>query len=211
MTDADGTRPGDGRTARAERRRSERKAQVVQAATRRIARQGYVNTSVADVIDEAGISRGTFYLYFESRDALFEEIVDRFVSELESTIEIVTLEDDAPTEKVLANFRRAIELLADNPDLTKVLFREAVGQSEAVDVRINAFYEFMRRMVVGALRKGRLRGLIRPVDESILAPAIVGAVKEVVHTQLVLGQGTVDPERIAGAILDFAINGLRAR
>lgn len=209
MTVAEGAAE-DGRTARAARMRQERKAQVVAAATRRIASQGYVNTSVADVIDEAGISRGTFYLYFASREALFEEIVDRFVSEIEGVIEVVTLNDDAPAEKVLANFRRAIELLVENPDLTKVLFREALGQSAEVDARIDAFYAFMERMVVGALRKGVARGISREVDVSIIAPAMVGAVKEVVYKHVVRSSAPVDPDQLAVTIFDFAMRGLRA-
>lgn len=209
MTVAEGAAE-DGRTARAARMRQERKAQVVAAATRRIASQGYVNTSVADVIDEAGISRGTFYLYFASREALFEEIVDRFVSEIEGVIEVVTLDDAAPAEKVLANFRRAIELLVDNPDLTKVLFREALGQSAEVDARIDAFYAFMERMVVGALRKGVARGISREVDVSIIAPAMVGAVKEVVYKHVVRSSAPVDPDQLAVTIFDFAMRGLRA-
>lgn len=210
MTEQAGGSAQDGRTARAARMRQERKAQVVSAATRRIAEQGYVNTSVADVIDEAGISRGTFYLYFASREALFEEIVDRFVSEIEGAIEVVTLDDDAPAEKVLANFRRAIELLVENPDLTKVLFREALGQSAEVDARIDAFYAFMERMVVGALRKGVARGISREVDVSIIAPAMVGAVKEVVYKHVVRSNAPVDPDRLAVTIFDFAMRGLRA-
>lgn len=200
----------DGRTQRAERRRRQRRAEIVEAATRRIARQGYVNTSVADVIDEAGVSRGTFYLYFDSRDGLFEEIVDSFASALESAIEVVTLEDEAPAEKFYENFRRVVELLAGNRDLTKVLFREAIGQSAAVDARVNAFYDFLQRMVTGALRKGAIRGITRPVDDAILAPAVIGSVKEVLYAQLVVADGPVDPARIATALFEFWMVGLRA-
>lgn len=209
MSDDRGDTRTDGRSVRAERRRQERRAQIIDAATRRIAEQGYVNTSVADVIDEAGVSRGTFYLYFDSRDALFEQIVDSFVDEIEGAIVPVTMQDDAPALRFYENFRRAVELLADNRDLTKVLFREAVGQSDAVDERVNAFYDFLHRMVIGALRKGAVRGVTRQVDEAIIAPAIVGCVKEVLYTQLVVDDGPVDPDRIATAIFDFGLNGLR--
>ncbi len=40
------------------------------------------------------------------------------------------------------------------------------------------------------------------------APAIVGCVKEVIYTQLVVGDGPVDPDAIAGAIFDFGLRGL---
>lgn len=198
----------DGRTRRAEERRRERRAQLLAAATTVIAERGYANTSVDDVIQAANVSRGTFYLYFDSRDALFSELLDEFLGRLGSTVEIIGLEDADPTASLYANFCRVIELLATHRNLTKVLFREAVGLSTAVDGRVNGFYDFLHALVVGALRKGVTRGLIREVDEAIIAPAIVGCVKEVIRARIVAGEGQVDAEELTGAIFDFALNGL---
>ena len=199
----------DGRTRRAEERRRERRAQLLAAATRVIAERGYANTSVDDVIKAAGASRGTFYLYFESRDALFAELLDDFLGKLGSTVQIIGLEDRDPTGSLFDNFKRVIELLATHRNLTKVLFREAVGLSESIDQRVNGFYDFLYAMVVGALRKGVVRNIIREVDEATLAPAIVGCVKEVIRARIVAGEGEVDAEELTTAIFDFALNGLR--
>ncbi len=201
----------DGRTARAAKRRRERRKQIVTHATRLIAKNGYANTSVADVIKAADVSRGTFYLYFESRDQLFDDILQAFIDALEETVEIISLEHEDPAGALYGNFRRLIDLLASNRDLTKVLFREAVGHSPSVDERVNAFYTHIRAMVSGALRKGVTRKLLRPVDESIISTAIVGCVKEVIYTYLVVGDGAIDPDTITTAIFDFGFNGLAAR
>lgn len=199
----------DGRTERAERRRRERRAQMVRVATELIARNGYANTSVADVIAEAGVSRGTFYLYFEGRDALFDEILDAFIGDLEAAVEVISLEDATPTASLYENFLRLIALLTDNRDLTKVLFREAVGLRPEVDERVNRFYRGMHAMVTGALEKGEIRGLLRPVDRAIVSSAIVGCVKEVIYTHVVVGDRELDPAAITTAIFDFGLNGLR--
>ncbi|MFT6396708.1 MAG: AcrR family transcriptional regulator [Bradymonadia bacterium] len=202
--------PVDGRTLRAEERRKERRSQLLAAATQVIAERGYAHTSVDDVIKAAGVSRGTFYLYFESRDALFAEMLDEFLMKLGQTVEIISLDDVDPAGALYQNFKRVIELLATHRNLTKVLFREAVGLSEAIDQRVNGFYDFLYAMVIGALRKGVLHGIIREVDESTIAPAIVGTVKEVIRARIVAGSEEVDADELTGAIFDFGLNGLRA-
>lgn len=200
----------DGRTLRATERRKERRSQLLEAATRVIAERGYAHTSVDNVIQAAGVSRGTFYLYFESRDALFAELLDEFLMKLGQTVEIISLDHEDPAGALYQNFKRVIELLATHRNLTKVLFREAVGLSEAIDQRVNGFYDFLYAMVIGALRKGVLRGLIREVDEATIAPAIVGTVKEVIRARIVAGSEDVDADELTGAIFDFGLNGLRA-
>jgi AcrR family transcriptional regulator len=199
----------DGRTRRAEERRRERRAQLLEAATTVIAERGYANTSVDDVIQAAEVARGTFYLYFDSRDALFSELLDDFLFKLGGTVEIIGLDDEDPTGSLYANFCRVIELLATHRNLTKVLFREAVGISVAIDERVNGFYDFLYAMVIGALRKGVTRNIIREVDVATIAPAIVGCVKEVIRARIVAGEGEVDAEELTAAIFDFGLNGLR--
>lgn len=57
--------------------RATRSDQFVDVAQRLIQRKGYERMSVQDVLDEAGASRGAFYHYFDSKQALLEAVVDR--------------------------------------------------------------------------------------------------------------------------------------
>ena len=54
-----------------------RRAQVLRHAKRIFARKGYHRTNVADIISRARIARGTFYLYFENKKDLFEELLEQ--------------------------------------------------------------------------------------------------------------------------------------
>jgi hypothetical protein len=92
-----------------------------------------------------------------------------------------------------------------------VLFREAVGVSADIDARVNEFYAFLHRMVVGALRKGVRRGITRSVvDDELVATGLVGMVKEVVYTRVVAHRDTdaLDPDHLTAVIFDFALRGL---
>src|SRR5207249_12064076 len=65
----------DGRVERAEKQRRERRANVLQTARRVFSAKGYHDTSISDLIEAAGIARRTFYLYFISKRAIFEELL----------------------------------------------------------------------------------------------------------------------------------------
>ena len=57
--------------------RTVRRDAFVEAATRRIQAQGYERMSIQDVLDDTGASRGAFYHYFDSKQALLEAVIDR--------------------------------------------------------------------------------------------------------------------------------------
>ncbi|MFT3699133.1 MAG: TetR/AcrR family transcriptional regulator [Kofleriaceae bacterium] len=54
---------------------------IVQAAAKRIRRNGYANTSVADVMKDAGLTHGGFYAHFPSREAMLAEALDYAAAE----------------------------------------------------------------------------------------------------------------------------------
>jgi len=67
--------------------RQARRAQVLRHAKRIFARKGYHRTNVADIIARARIARGTFYLYFQNKKDLFEELLEQAVTELTQRIQ----------------------------------------------------------------------------------------------------------------------------
>lgn len=200
----------DGRSRRATVQRQNRRTKILKAAQRVIGEKGYHATSVADVLQAAKISRGTFYLYFDSREALFHELVDGFILKLMGCIEAVRPEEGSPVEDLYANVRRVVDLLFDNRDLTTILLREAVAQDEKVDKRLQRLYAFLYKMVSGALHTGATWRIIRNVDERVIAMAIIGSIKEVLYQYLVVNQQkTPDRETIAKELLEFGLRGLK--
>ena len=73
--------PLDGRILRANARREHRRALILDSAVETFSTKGYHQTRVADIIKSAGIARGTFYLYFESKNAIFLELLEGLLDE----------------------------------------------------------------------------------------------------------------------------------
>ena len=64
----------DGRQLRAARQRTERRRQILDAALRLFAARGYPATGISDIVEAASVARGTFYLYFPSKRAVFDAL-----------------------------------------------------------------------------------------------------------------------------------------
>ncbi|MBN1628589.1 MAG: TetR/AcrR family transcriptional regulator [Thermoleophilia bacterium] len=60
------------------------------------------NTSVSDIVKAAGVAQGTFYLYFDSKDAIVLAVVERFVDEMITVLEDVAA---APADSAVDEFR----------------------------------------------------------------------------------------------------------
>lgn len=203
----------DGRKIRAKRRRSERREQLLGAARRVFSASGYHACSVADILLEAKVARGTFYLYFPSKRALFESLLDQMLTQLRGGLIRVQPESDQPsvTEQMHQNVRAVLQVLEDNRELTIILLREAVGLDADFDQKLNAFYEHLSGVIEEALLLGQSMGIVRSCDTRLASHCVLGSVKEVT-TQLIAHKESQRPDldRLAREIMDFNLKGLFA-
>ena len=86
----------DGRVSRAQKAREVRRAAVLQAARRVFYEKGYSGASIDDIIEAADIARGTFYLYFESKRAIFDELLEELFVTLQSKVSRIDVTPGAP-------------------------------------------------------------------------------------------------------------------
>src|SRR5689334_2862262 len=86
----------DGRVSRAQKQREARRNGVLAAARQVFSQRGYHDTSIDDLILAAGIARGTFYLYFESKRAIFDELLDELFLLLAGTVQRIDVSPGAP-------------------------------------------------------------------------------------------------------------------
>ena len=151
--------------------------QIVDAAQRTFARRGYVNVGIEDIVTEAGVSRGTFYTYFESKITVFREVMDK-VSRTSDRIVSHRLKTESqldPIAALRAANLRYIEMYRADPDIIAVI--EQVSLSGIDDI---AYETRMRRQratverVAGQIRRWQSQGCADPsVDPSLTAAALV--------------------------------------
>ncbi|MBL8947302.1 MAG: TetR/AcrR family transcriptional regulator, partial [Myxococcales bacterium] len=169
----------DGRAIRAERRRTERREAILIAARRVFRDKGYHQASVHDIIDDARIARGTFYLYFASKQEVFSQLVDEFLRLIRTQVRRISLEPgaDAPLDQLRANFRRVVATVIEHDDLATIILRDPISFDEESRARVNHFFEQVLNMIEDALRVGQGLRLVRQCDVHMVAVTALGGLR----------------------------------
>lgn len=100
-----------------------RKQDLINIAYRMFIEKGYENTSVDDIIIEAGIAKGTYYYYFESKEATLEAVIEMMIEKAEN-IAKAALMNPVPIPQKLASVVYAFQPNKDEIVITDVLERK---------------------------------------------------------------------------------------
>jgi AcrR family transcriptional regulator len=184
--------------------KAERRQQILLHARDVFAKRGYYAAKIDDIVAAAGVARGTFYLYFEDKRAIFEEIVDRTFARL--GMAVVRVDTEHPTrsvaDQVRENIRRIVGALLEDRATTKILLSDAVGLDAAFDRKLISFYEEVGKLLESSLVDGQERGIVAKGDAHIFAILTLGAVKEMMY-QVVMRGLDYPEERIVDEIFSF--------
>lgn len=137
------------------------KARIVNAAWKLFYEQGYEDTTVEDIIFESETSKGSFYHYFDGKDALLSSLSVLFDEQYEEIMQ----RPDLPENSVdlLQYLNRSLFETVENTvsiDLLSRLFSSQLvthGEKHLLD-RSRTYYKLLRRIVTD----GQARGEIRP-------------------------------------------------
>ncbi len=188
--------------------RHARRAQVLRHAKRIFARKGYHRTNVADIIARARIARGTFYLYFENKKDLFEELLEQVLGEL--TVRIQRIRpgpgEADPVDQLRANLTRVLRYVLAERELTDILLHHATGFDHELDGKIRDFYDRIAALIKRSLDLGIEMNLVRNSDTRAVSYAILGGIKEVVG--MLSRSDEPDIAALVEEILGFGLRGV---
>ena len=162
--------------------------QIIDAAVRVFARNGFYNSRVSDIAREAGIASGTIYLYFKTKDeilvTLFREKMAAFVSALRTEI----AREPRPEAKIRRLVRLHFEVLEASPDMAEVVQVELrQGQKffrGASAHEISAYFELIGSILHEGVAGGVFR---RDLPVKVATKMLFGAMDQVT-TSWVLGK-----------------------
>lgn len=189
--------------------KSERRQQILTAARDEFAKRGYHQTTIDDIVAQAGVARGTFYLYFEDKRAVFSDLIDRFAAQLAVTIVRITTDDpnESVALQVRENIRRIIGTCLGDRAMTKILFTDAVGVDPAFDRKLMNFYDSMVGLLTESLRDGQALGVVGDGEPRVLAYLTLGALKELLYQAVTLGLAAESAEVLTQQMFSFLSGG----
>jgi AcrR family transcriptional regulator len=165
--------------ATGEQRVAERRRKLIEAGMNVFGSAGSGSARVKDVIIEAGLTERYFYESFSDLDSLFDAVLELCNDAVESAVNaaIVEAPDDDFTRVSIA-LRTAVDTLADDPRMIRIIFVEALGNGGRANFRR---HEFSIRAAKNFFRwSGTDVGDFEssPVDARMKAFAISGAASE---------------------------------
>jgi AcrR family transcriptional regulator len=176
---------------------TDRKAELLDAAVRVFAREGFHAARVGDIAVEAGVAHGLLYHYFRSKEDVLETIFRDTWTALVSDTKRIEGADVAFREQLRRFARIYLGSWLITPDLVRVLVRE-VARSPDVGKRVDEIgelFDTLTRIVEAARERGEVRA---DVDARVAAWAFYGALEEIL-TGWVLGRLPSDEDHVERA------------
>jgi AcrR family transcriptional regulator len=188
----------------------ERRAQIMQAALACFIRKGYNNTTMDDIVAESGLSKGTLYWYFKSKDNLFAAALASPIMDWGE--EAVTALEQCPTAS--GKLRALAQWMVD---LCKTLegffglFLEFWASSSRREEAGQSWIGLLSRykdIVVEIIEEGIRNGEFKPVDAEQLVWAIMAAYDGLAaYVMFIPG---LDLERVSQVFVETLLDGLTA-
>lgn len=139
------------------------KSKIVEAAWKLFYDQGYEDTTVEEIIEESGTSKGSFYHYFEGKDALLGSLAYMFDEKYEELKEILS-EYDSEYEKLLFLNRELFQMIEDKVDmglLQRLLSTQLITKGEKHLTDHNrVYYKLLRKIIIEAQEKGEITDIV---------------------------------------------------
>ena len=157
----------------------DKRRQILDAAIRVFARQGFHSTRVSDIADEAGVAYGLVYHYFKSKDEVLNELFSERWSLLLAAIGEADQEGASPRAKLEAVAGFIVDSYRHDPELMKVIIVEVTraansfGRTHLPEIR--RAYDSIARIVAEGQEAGVFR---RDIDPDFASMSFYGAIEQ---------------------------------
>lgn len=160
------------------RRRAEaRPAEIVQAAYDVFSEKGFAAAKLDDIAARAGVSKGALYLYFATKQEIFEAVVKQAVAPNIGAIETMALSFPGPFEQLIRMMIPRVAELADRSNIGRVI-KMVVGESGNFPEIARVWHDDVISVGIGLLTKviarAQERGEVRAGDPRLYAISIIG-------------------------------------
>lgn len=166
------------------RRKEARPAELLDAAFELFVERGFAATRIDDIAARAGVSKGTVYLYFPSKQAVFEALVRQAVLPNVERLIGETAQPGLPVLEILPRLLRAILQTVAGSSLMqfpRLIIAESPQFPELAQFWRETVIDRMLGVVCGLIERGIAAGEIRPVDPAdaarlMIAPLLMAVI-----------------------------------
>ncbi len=200
-----------------ERQREERERLILQEGETLILEKGYNDTSMDDIATRVGVSKGTLYLHFASKDDLLLAIIETNLRTFTESMNAIITSGGSPSEKLEGLIRlvytgssderiRLMDALLRVPELR-------IRLSEQKRETIASFWGAFAERLGAVIDEGKAAGELDPAIPTPVLQAIFTGLLHPVNFRgsLMLAENAIPPEELTGYVSQFFFRGAAAR
>jgi len=151
---------------------------LLNSALRLLVENGTASPSIDDVISAARVSRGTFYKYFPSSDAILRELVEKIAEQWVRVADPIVRDHDDPAERIARGIRLASILATHQSGVAGILGRLGWAGYQAPNM-----LEFVRRDIEEGIRRNRFKRMPVALGFNIVAGAAMSAMHRMLESE----------------------------
>jgi TetR/AcrR family transcriptional regulator, fatty acid metabolism regulator protein len=192
----------------------DKRQNILDAAVRVFARQGFHSTRVSDIADEAGVAYGLVYHYFGSKDEVLNELFSERWSLLLAAIEEADASAESPRSKLAAVAAFIVDSYRHDPELMKVIIVEVTraansfGRTHLPEIR--RAYDSITKIVADGQEAGAFR---RDIDPAFASMSFYGAIEQLLSGWIfeVMPSSSADFDEAKELVVATICDGLEPR
>jgi len=186
------------------------RSNLLNAALRLFGERGYHATSLQDVIDAAGCSKGAFYHYFDSKEELLLLFHDTFIDHLLDFTERAASERGDPLERLGAVLTHHLESIGTFHDHMAVFHNESRFLTHEKFRLVQAKRDRYEAAVRGLVQEAQARGELRPdLDPKLFSLLLLGVFNWAFRWYR--ADGPLPPQQMAATLFAMVLDGGRPR
>ena len=182
------------------------RALLLTIAAEEFAQKGYYETKISTLVQKAGLTQPTFYLYFKSKEAIFQELIDSFIKGLSDLANESRLEPGIDFNSLPLRITKGLTgvftFFYENQNLTRIGFFNSL---EAEEIKKQLALQ-IRDNLISEVNNGYFQS---EMDMSLIAEILVGAIERLTLTKLF--PGIKEPEELASEIVHLFLNGMLSK
>jgi AcrR family transcriptional regulator len=185
------------------RRRERTRQDLLEAATRVLAEKGLHETKVSDIAAAADVGVGTFYLHFQTKEALFDAVVEDTITRLKATVDAARVHGKNAVEKLRLANAALFRFARDNREVFKIVFGHAAAYNDLIRRAQALFIADVEQTI----REGIASGAFAAMPPALVAQAMIGMATQVISWST--EHESVPLDTLTDTITTLALDGLR--
>lgn len=185
------------------------KSELIKQSTNLFVEKGFSATSIQDIVDALGVTKGSFYYHFKSKEALLMDIHLRYIDDLLTRQKTILETEKTNRGKLVKVVELLIHDIETQGALGRVYYREIRHLSEEnadlIKTKRSEFRENIEKIIEAGVQAGEFRASVHP---KMITFAILGVTNW--SYQWFNPDGTLSVQQLADMYTDFILNGIAA-